>query len=565
MTWGCLFGLALLALSSTPLHAQPPPAPSPVLPGAAPNDELLRRLKATEDLNQKLLQRVEQLSSQVEKLTKSAEDSKSETKESQESTSTEKTSSEEESYSRRFARGVGAQGTDARTSEMESRYRGKDKIPRRKAIVEFAEGLEFRSDDDEFQLQFHNLTQAELRVFPQDNQGLVHTGFFIPRQRWYFTGRVTKNIGYYTVINRGYGSLDLLDAFISYRFDSRFRMRVGRMKTPYLYEYFEISEGDLIAPERSVYAGNLAANRQLGMMFLGELFENRMTYAAGVFNGGRRSFEDTNSSKDVFLFLNSRPFLDPSSPSTDSESSGKAKSKPNQAVERGEHASNFNPGLFNYLNLGGSFNFGDENNLPSPMAFRTANDQSSASAAGVLSPTFLQFNNNVKELGERMQWGGHMAWYYRNYFLLAEYGGGYGTYMVTGSDMSTRVPFEGYSVTMSSFLTGERLTRRANVVKPIKDFQFRNGKITGTGAVEVFARYGYLDLGRNVFTGGLADGNLWSNQCQTVDVGLNWYINFYTKVYLDWQYATFGNEVTRGNNQWMSNSNLFWLRFQIFF
>ena len=45
------------------------------------------------------------------------------------------------------------------------------------------------------------------------------------------------------------------------------------MKTPYLYEYFSIAEGDLIAPERSLYAGNLAGNRQVGAMFLGELFE----------------------------------------------------------------------------------------------------------------------------------------------------------------------------------------------------------------------------------------------------------------------------------------------------
>ena len=49
--------------------------------------------------------------------------------------------------------------------------------------------------------------------------------------------------------------------------------RIGRMKTPYLYEYFSIAEGDLIAPERSLFAGNLAVNRQIGAMFLGELFE----------------------------------------------------------------------------------------------------------------------------------------------------------------------------------------------------------------------------------------------------------------------------------------------------
>ena len=70
------------------------------------------------------------------------------------------------------------------------------------------------------------------------------------------------------------------------------------MKTPYLYEYFSIAEGDLIAPERSLFAGNMAANRQVGAMSLGELYEGRLGYAIGIFNGPRRSFEDNNSAKD---------------------------------------------------------------------------------------------------------------------------------------------------------------------------------------------------------------------------------------------------------------------------
>jgi phosphate-selective porin OprO/OprP len=48
--------------------------------------------------------------------------------------------------------------------------------------------------------------------------------------------------------------------------DARLRFRVGRMKTPYLYEYFSIAEGDLIAPERSLYAANLTGNREIGAM-----------------------------------------------------------------------------------------------------------------------------------------------------------------------------------------------------------------------------------------------------------------------------------------------------------
>ena len=33
---------------------------------------------------------------------------------------------------------------------------------------------------------------------------------------------------------------------------------------------------------------NLSSNREIGAMFLGELFKNRMGYAVGVFNGGSK-------------------------------------------------------------------------------------------------------------------------------------------------------------------------------------------------------------------------------------------------------------------------------------
>ena len=63
--------------------------------------------------------------------------------------------------------------------------------------IAFGEGLEFTSDDDEFKLQFHNLTQAEFRGFDRRDVGPLsdnlHDQFFIPRQRWYFVGDLTKN------------------------------------------------------------------------------------------------------------------------------------------------------------------------------------------------------------------------------------------------------------------------------------------------------------------------------------------------------------------------------------
>lgn len=469
----------------------------------------------------------------------------------------------------REAGGTSAEGTDARTFVRENT--ADEKPLRRPAKVSFAEGLEFASEDEEFKLTFHDLTQAEYRGFPRSNQGTLQSQFFIPRQRWYFTGQVTRNVEFYTSINRGYGSLDLLDAFITLNLlesltnrgddaltegndpygaqgtggrttanrgrgsDDRLRFRVGRMKTPYLYEYFSIAEGDLIAPERSLYAANLAGNRQLGAMFLGELLERRFGYAAGIFNGPRRSFGDFNSDKDLFLYLNGRPFL-------------KSEELP----------------FLHYLNIGTSLMGGDEKQLTQPNTFRTASDQTTSTAANSLSPTFLTLNNNVTELGEHLQWSAHLAYFYESFTLLAEYGGGYQGYSNDGKT-SIRTPFSGWMVQGTYFLTGEKLTRRVNVVRPLQRFGYTNGKF-GIGAIEVHSRFSDLEIGKQVFTGGFADPNQWTNRAYAIDTGANWYWNYYTKIYLDWQHAMYGTPITSGRGgHLMSSTDLFWLRFQVFF
>ncbi len=423
--------------------------------------------------------------------------------------------------------GRGAEGTIGRRgTEGESRP----------IKTSFGNGLRFDSDDGEFQLQFHDLTQSELRNFPgAGNQSPLRTQFFIPRQRWYFTGRATKNIEFYTVINRGYGSLDLLDAFININFDKRIMFRAGRFKTPTSYEYYQIAEGDLIAPERSLMIGNLAGNRQNGFMFHGVIQNTAAEWAIGVFNGPRRSFQDFNSDKDLFFFYNDRPWQ------------------------------NSDWTALKYLNIGGAFNFGTENNPLQPNAFSTANDQtSSAAVVSTLSPVYFQFNNNVVEKGWRQGWSAWLAWYYKSFNILAEYDGLIEDYATTGSQHSTLVPIDGFFVTAYYFITGEQITRRVDV-KPRRNFAIQKGKITGPGAVEVFGRISTMDIGSDVFTAGLADRNLWTNHAYAVDAGVNWYWNQYLKIYLDYQYSAFGNPVYNGPHAFANHFNLPWLRFQLFF
>ena len=90
------------------------------------------------------------------------------------------------------------------------------------AAVQFREGLQIRTSDEFFTFEFHNLTQLDYRDFSQTGDAL-HDKFVIPRQRWYFQGDVTPYATYYTVINRGYGSLDILDAWIDLNFAPKYK------------------------------------------------------------------------------------------------------------------------------------------------------------------------------------------------------------------------------------------------------------------------------------------------------------------------------------------------------
>ena len=156
-----------------------------------------------------------------------------------------------------------------------------------------------------------------------------------------------------------------------------------------------------------------------------------------------------------------------------------------------------------------------------------------------------------------------MAWYYKSLMVLAEYGGGVAGYALSNSKTSTYIPYNGY---MSGvvFRHGRGADPARQRGQAEAGFQLGKGK-WAPGAWEVYGRFSTLDFSKEVFTAGFADPNLWSNHAWATDVGLNWYLNFYTKVYLDWQHSEFGSPVLIAPNRFGPTRDLYWIRFQVFF
>jgi phosphate-selective porin OprO/OprP len=351
---------------------------------------------------------------------------------------------------------------------------------------------------------------------------------------------LTKPIAYQVSIQDSFGVLNLFNAYLNFSYDPRFQVRLGRFKTPYTYEFYKLSVYNQIAPERSIYNINFQANRQVGGMLWGELFDKRAEYAVGIFDGPRNSYQDFNGAKDVMAFVNFKPF------------------------ETKEDS------FLRDLNIGGSLDWGVQDNPLNPAVLRT-NQQTSPSpitlADGVTttSQPFLAFNQNVRERGVRSLYELHLAYYYKGLSFLAAADGGVEHYAINGPGHDpVKVPVSGYFVQASYLITGETIRERA-VVDPLKPFDLRKDSF-GLGAIEPHARFSSVDVGKSVFTGGLSDPNLWANHATLIDVGVNWYLNKYVRVFLDWQHAEFNQPVLiRPGPVLGRSSDLYWGRFQVYF
>ncbi len=399
----------------------------------------------------------------------------------------------------------------------------------------FHEGFKFETEDGEFTLHFHNETQLDVRAYEQNASDPVdQTSFYVRRQRFYFNGRITKPIEYSVSVNKGLGSFNLLDAYINFSYDPRFQFRIGRYRVPFTYDGYALSNQFLATPERSVFVLNYGYNRNFGLMGHGELFDGRLDYAVAGVNGPRNSFFDENGHKDLLAYLNFRPFY---------QSEGLA--------------------FLKHLNVGGSAAYGIQDQPALPIDFYTSLSASQSEGTIKTAAPFLELNQNVMERGAREMWELHANYFYKGLSLMSAWDKGFNDYGFVGSPTQVHLPTDGYYVLAAYLLTGEHVERRF-FVEPLRPFDLRKGK-RGLGAIELVSRYSAFSVGDQVFSGGLADPNLWANSVYAIDTGVNWYLNKFTRIYLGWQHSAFNRPVVYRPGGWETTSDLFWLRFQVYF
>jgi len=435
--------------------------------------------------------------------------------------------------------------------------------------VDFKDGVFFKTNDGLFSLRINNLLQADYRDFAHTAQDKhvpagLDDNFTIPRYWLILRGNATEYVDYQLIIATGVASNDtggpatvnLLDAFLDFNpfgqeAKELFQLRVGRFKTPFLYQFYKLSPQDTVTPELSMFSTNFLQNRQDGAMVHGLLFDKRLDYAAGIFNGVPNSYEVSQSNREGIFYLGFAPFL----------------------LNEGS--------VFQNLNLIGSAAVGDQFGIASvPAALGTAIPSAGPPNNLHLSPTFLVFappaglKNGAAvtvQHGARAVWDFEVVYSWRSFNLFAEYDAGYSTYALADAKngvikgTTNEVSLSGYSVAATYFLTGEQITPARRRVQPLRPYSWTNG---GCGAFEAYGRFSNLVLGSNVFTDNFASSKLFANEVNATDVGVNWYLNEYIKVIFDWQHAMFNQPITltgaSGGNT-TKTEDLFWARFQLYY
>ncbi|MBI1324820.1 hypothetical protein GC170_16765 [bacterium] len=424
----------------------------------------------------------------------------------------------------------------AKADEIQMPYKGKPM----KGTAGFGVGSGFfiSSEDEEYQLQFHNLTQLDLRQYSFPQMYPTNSSFGFPREWVIFNGRLTKPIEYLVILNWGFTNINLLDAFVNFNYDPRLQVKIGRFKTPWSYEFYAEPINGLINPERSIYFNNIGENRDTGAMVWGQVFDKTTDYAVGVFNGVRNGYVDNNDAKAVMGYFNTRPL---------------------------EKTGAFGD-LFKHWNVGGSMAFNVYNDPARPELYRT---NVPYPGDATMSPLWLQLNKDVYAFGSQQFYGLHSAYYYKSLSLIGEWYSGYETYAHKSSLLKgDKVVNNGWYVQAGYFLTGEHVTSRG-LVNPLRPFNPKSWD--GMGAFELAFRWANQTVDQTIFQ--FASKTKWTNDTDVIDLGVNWYWDSNIKFYLGWERALFGRPIQaapgvnpNGPPQyWMSNSDMFWARMQLYY
>ncbi len=306
------------------------------------------------------------------------------------------------------------------------------------------------------------------------------------------------------------GTPEVIDAFADFKFQPWLKLRAGKFK-PFVGLARLQSDTDGKFLEQSFVTANLLPQRDVGLSLFGDVLDGRLNYAVGVSNGvidgGDQSVAlDNNNNKEFTARLFAQPFK-----GKESLLAGLGFGLAGTTIDQQGTATN--------------------TQLPAYKTFGQNNFFSYTTTSG--SATYAH--------GQRSRWSPQAYYYFGPFGLMAEYAEEHQE--VSRLTNNQTLNHDAWQVTASYVLTGEEASYGG--VKPKQPFS-PDGK--GWGAWEVVARYNEINLdgksfvGTNGLTTGLnpvANPTAAAKSAEAWGVGLNWYLNNYSRFSLDFEQTDF--------------------------
>lgn len=411
-------------------------------------------------------------------------------------------------------------------------------------IVSEKDGIGLKSSNGEFRIKLHGLAQADYRSVTAN--GVSTNGWLIRKARPWIEGSLfgwidyrltpefattTSNVatvpsgtGATTTGTTTLGTPEVIDAFMDFKFQPWLKLRAGKFKP---FVGLARLQSDTVGKflEQSYVTANLLPQRDVGAAFFGDLFEGKLNYAVGysngVIDGGDQSVAiDNNNDKELTARLFTEPF------------------KGQESVLAG-------------LGVGISATKIDQrgtntsSQLPSYRSFSQNNFFSYITGSTVTNA------QNAYANGDRIRWSPQAYYYYGPFGVMAEYA--QETQEVTRGLTTRSLDHDAWEITASYLLTGEKAS--FGDVKPSQPFK---PGTDGWGAWEIVARYNEMNLDDNTFVGAttaisntantaLADITKSAKSAKGIGIGLNWYLNNYTRFTVDYEHASFEGGATNGD------------------
>jgi phosphate-selective porin OprO and OprP len=366
-----------------------------------------------------------------------------------------------------------------------------------------------KSADEQFRLELGGRLQADFDATEADTRTLTGASLgsqaLVRRARLEASGSFFKWITF-RIEGDFTQSPSLVDAYLEFRLVPELSVRAGQFKAPFSLEELT-SDLHIDFVERSI-VNALVPSYDIGAMASGTFAQGAVNYFLGVFNGTGQNRADNNGDKDLAFRLVFAPFR-----TSDSL-------------------------WLKGLQLAGNVTWGNESSATSP-----------AGQTGARTPNRFTFFAAQPTVGERLRYGGDLAWLVGPASVKFEYDVQQNTRdrLGPGGSNLDDVVATGWYVSATYILTGEAKPLNGPVV-PRHPFLPWPGQM-GPGAWEVGIRYAELDFDSdspvNFFNGNLAQipggQTTATNGAQALTAGVNWYLNERVRLMFNWTQYWYDN------------------------